>query len=209
MMNELHEDGFATHRGAMLKFLTPGTVEQLKRCAKFSKPIFNYDLYRGESDDNKRRQVLVRRGVCDTFTSALRSKLCRWYPTLNICELRILYSKAGCQRQNPHCDYEHPERLSALDNDDVPLFCVVAFVDGTTLDIWPRSMDMPADAEITRKTVKIEPGDVLVVRGDVVHAGSAYAEDNWRLHCYLDSPHVARRTNRTWLMHDDDRILVD
>jgi hypothetical protein len=43
-------------------------------------------------------------------------------------------------------------------------------------------------------------GDILFFRGDLIHAGSAYAEANVRLHMYLDHPMAPRDANRTWIV---------
>ena len=47
--------------------------------------------------------------------------------------------------------------------------------------------------------VPLEPGDVLVFEGDVVHAGAQYASLNTRVHAYLDAPGVERKVNHTWM----------
>jgi ectoine hydroxylase-related dioxygenase (phytanoyl-CoA dioxygenase family) len=62
--------------------------------------------------------------------------------------------------------------------------------DNTTLDVF--------DDQGEHKLLALDAGDILLFRSDLVHAGSAYTEDNLRLHAYLDSPFVKRITNRTW-----------
>ena len=42
------------------------------------------------------------------------------------------------------------------------------------------------------RMICLEPGDVLVFDGDVVHAGAAYRAPNTRVHVYLDVPSVKR-----------------
>lgn len=38
-----------------------------------------------------------------------------------------------------------------------------------------------------RKSIKLQPGDLVLFRGDAIHAGSKYAEENKRLHLYFIS----------------------
>ena len=61
---------------------------------------------------------------------------------------------------------------------DMPLSVIVALMPGTRLRI--RRLD-------THKwvVVHLEPGDVLVFRGDVCHNGLGYASENVRLHAYV------------------------
>ena len=48
------------------------------------------------------------------------------------------------------------------------------------------------------RMICLEPGDVLVFDGDVVHAGAAYRAPNTRVHVYLDVPSVKREHDRTY-----------
>ena len=44
----------------------------------------------------------------------------------------------------------------------------------------------------------LNPGDVLVMRGDTIHAGAGYVREHFgRLHCYLDNDAVRRTLNST------------
>ena len=48
------------------------------------------------------------------------------------------------------------------------------------------------------RMICLEPGDVLVFDGDVVHAGAAYRAPNTCVHVYLDMPSVKREHDRTY-----------
>ena len=84
------------------------------------------------------------------------------------------------------------------------LFAAIAsFCDGGALELFCET-----DGRLYRTTtVPLDRGDVLVFRGDTVHAGAASDEGhNGRLHVYLDNPHVQRQHNRT---HVDVPELVE
>jgi len=53
---------------------------------------------------------------------------------------------------------------------------------------------------IQSQIVTMAKGDILYFRGDLVHAGASYDRENFRLHCFMDSPSVKRVKNRTWLI---------
>ena len=81
-------------------------------------------------------------------------------------------------------------KMTAITPGDVgttkPLGVLVALQDETRLDT-PQGV------------IAMEQGDVLVFDGDVVHAGAAYAQDNTRVHLYLDATEVPRVHNVTYL----------
>ena len=57
---------------------------------------------------------------------------------------------------------------------------IIAAVDATSLWVYPL------DA-VGEKQLALAAGDVVVLRGDVGHAGPACSSDEWILHAYLDS----------------------
>jgi hypothetical protein len=92
-------------------------------------------------------------------------------------------------------------------DETVPLLAVVALQGGTFLDVWPGSHWLIRRERLTRhtprvyrETVELDAGDVIVFRGDLIHAGSAYSSHNLRLHAYIDHPSVPRPPNKTWVI---------
>lgn len=58
------------------------------------------------------------------------------------------------------------------------------------------SQDGPTLARLVSLT--LNPGDVLVMRGDTIHAGAGYVRGHFgRLHAYLDHPMVKRDLDST------------
>ena len=72
---------------------------------------------------------------------------------------------------------------------DVPLSVMVAIEPGAKLWIYP---DGCSSAEETALLIDLEVGDVLVWRGDLVHAGAGYEVEHYRIHAYIDSPFFYR-----------------
>ena len=91
----------------------------------------------------------------------------------------------------------------------MPLSVIVCLMDETTLNVWPKSIGLSTRADDTLadhepikcKVVHLKKGDILAFRGDLVHAGSGYDKDNWRMHAFLDSEMVERKANATWIIH--------
>ena len=106
---------------------------------------------------------------------------------------------SGCDRQQDHRDHARMYKSGDvwcchLRNADgrrerhvmpaPPLVVIVPLSDGGTLDVSPFShRKIKYDTQSVR--VGLAKGDVLVIRADLVHAGSAYRDTNWRLHCDL------------------------
>lgn len=85
-------------------------------------------------------------------------------------------------------DEGHMEDLN-LPATDVPLSVMVAIEPGAKLWIYP---DGCGSEQETALLVELEVGDVLVWRGDLVHAGAGYGVDHYRIHAYVDSPFFNR-----------------
>jgi hypothetical protein len=51
------------------------------------------------------------------------------------------------------------------------------------------------------QVIEINKGDALIARGDLVHAGNSYAEDNLRLHYYFDHPSYTIEFRGTHFCH--------
>lgn len=114
----------------------------------------------------------------------------------------FLYSRSGCSSQRLHLDYE-ATHLTQLSKHTRPFVCIVAFEDGTKLDVLAHPKHQYdvgiQDGEIAytvgdeqkylegkqRVSIVLKKGDILFLRGDAIHAGSAYKDCNSRLHMYF------------------------
>lgn len=148
--------------------------------------IFN-NVETGQSvkGDGKRRQFrLGKSKILQPFIVELNDKISQ-LTSQRPSSWVAIQSLPGCEGQPAHTDY--PPMPGQADA-DVPLAVLVALMPDTRLCVWPQSR--------RPKEVHLLPGDVLVFRGDLVHAGAAYANENVRLHCFLGEHH----SNRTWLV---------
>ena len=66
----------------------------------------------------------------------------------------------------------------------MPLSVLLAIQPRTKLWVFPDGCGAEASAFLAR----VEVGDVMVWRGDLVHAGAGYAEEHVRVHAYVDPP---------------------
>ena len=212
---KLHVDGFE-----IITFYDPsitgGLFEEIKEIGDEGRKIFNNKFNGG---DGKRKQSFLIKHYQSKelkyWLFSLRCLLKSKYPNLNPKDIVVIKSEKGCKRQLAHCDYPQNIEFARCDDENIPLGCLVCVDENTTIDVWQKSIKIPCLAEdlvkkvkpIERTTLKLEIGDIFVFRGDLVHAGSAYKTDNYRVHLFLDSKSVKRNKNTTWYMNKAKYIL--
>jgi hypothetical protein len=172
-------------------------------------PIFNFNAT--APTDRRRRQI----DMPERLSALLRARLTEAAPGRMATDCVILESLAGCQIQAAHTDYVPNSALLDTNDDTVPLLAVFALQGGTRLDVWPESHRLVRrprltrhTPKVTRRTVELDAGDLIVFRGDLIHAGSAYTQHNLRIHTYLDHPTVPRPPNRTWVIQKHAEPLL-
>jgi len=128
------------------------------------------DNARTRSNDDLRSQSHVK--VNDRLLRGIDEFLQQFeHSGMKRSEFMAIHSAAGCQEQAAHCDFDPKSPC-------FPVGVIVALQDDTFVDVWPGK------TKAERHKVTLSKGDVLVFRGDCVHAGSAFP--NTRLHCYVD-----------------------
>lgn len=208
--DSLHELGYKVYKAAVT--IPEPVLQEIVRKYENGGAIFNHNEH--NKNDHKRRQSNISASKCSKamkdFLDGLNEFLSENVSSsLRIAPWVVLHSRPECQDQAAHCDYVPDADLARASDEQMPLAALVALMPGTRLNVWPRSCRLSylssavqeQIAPIHCKVEKLEPGDVLVFRGDFVHAGSSYSEDNYRLHTFLDSNSVTRQPNKTWLVH--------
>ncbi|KAI9023951.1 hypothetical protein DFJ74DRAFT_767486 [Hyaloraphidium curvatum] len=152
--------------------------------------------------------------------AVLRGVLGVLFPGRELRNVDVLMSRPGCAAQPKHTDLAFPSAESGewmartTAARDAPLLFFVA-VQRTSVRKWPHSWRNVHEALATRgegpftlpsggrvERVVLETGDMLVFRGDQVHAGDAYegGENNFRIHGFLHSDGplgMAHKPNQT------------
>ena len=203
----LDRDGFIVHTKAV-------AVDAFTRDYLYSLPvelfhaIFNNAPANDEENDGKRLQldfatVEASSVTAQQFMIELKNRLRELVPNFRVAGAAVFRSEEGCLAQLPHLDYPPPT-----------LVCLVALVDGTSIDVWPAAIGYELNASgrrFERENVVLNAGDVLLFRGDLVHAGASSAIVNVRVHCYLEP--VDGSFQRQWapdgtyFMHECDAIV--
>lgn len=146
----------------------------------------------GPSVDRELTSVLAKHGVLGNRSvadaTALMSKLC--VPTNATATEAALAGRQPAHRDAPELNAREVARsgrrpIAELSDAEVPLSAMLAIQEDTKLWIF-GSCD--ADAEATAVLLELQVGDVLVWRGDLVHAGAGYRIVHYRLHAYFDPP---------------------
>jgi len=190
--DNIHKNGYHIYKNICNadNMLGVGFLLNKQIDSKYGGPIFN-----GVKNDKKRLQSTLRcnKTIISEFIESLEENIYKLLPSnsrLYFSNWVILKSLAGCNKQQPHTDYNLETIKNISDPTCVPLLVLVALMPETYLDIWDLN-------RIHRKLV-MDEGDVVIFRADLIHGGSSYAKENIRIHAYLDSPVVERIPNRTW-----------
>jgi ectoine hydroxylase-related dioxygenase (phytanoyl-CoA dioxygenase family) len=213
---ELHTTGYTVIKG----MLNATEVERLLRAVTTHVdshrmgPIFNRNPTE-RLNDRRRRQIDMPKALGRSLATRLTGAVAAEGTGRKATDLVILESLPGCQIQSAHTDYIPDAALLETGDDSVPLLAVVSLEPATTLEVWPTSHRLirrgrltRVTRKVTRHTVELASGDVIVFRGDLVHAGSPYAARNIRIHAYLDHPTVPRPPNRTWIINEHAPLLM-
>lgn len=170
----------------------------------------------------KRRQKNIRpkSRYMMNFMDELNQTLSSLLPHLKQNDWVCIKSMAKCKAQAAHIDYPPPFNENC-EISQIPINVLVALQDETYLYVWPKSHKVVAmestrsknqedpekedqdqeDEIIHMKILEMKQGDIVLFRGDLVHAGAKYDKENYRLHCFMDYEY--RIPNRTWLVHGD------
>jgi hypothetical protein len=212
---DLNKDGYAIYRSKVP--LSELEVEALKKHAQnpYFETLFNTAGVDDEENDGLRKQIPFSNFMADdevvsNVHNRINTTLSRLFLKHHAKDMVLLRSDPGCGPQLAHTDYTQTALRMARD-DCMPLGCVIGLMKDTALDLWPgaiRCFDAPRDGRVFRhKRVILQPGDLLVFRGDLVHGGAAFDKFNIRLHTFLDVRGVLRNENDTQPMHQCDYIL--
>ncbi len=95
----------------------------------------------------------------------------------------------------------------------MPLAGLIALTDDTGFDVWPCAIRFDSSRKYKPMQIRLRAGDILLFRGDLVHAGAAVGlVENVRFHVYLDVDGIERPKHgdgveETYFMCDEKHIL--
>ena len=94
--------------------------------------------------------------------------------------------------------------------EQIPLIVITSIMDNTRIELWENSIGWmnlsPTDeynVDVTKKTIVLQKGQVCIMRGDIIQAGSAYNNDNYRLYSYYDNINIMNDDNKCELIGND------
>ena len=197
---ELHVHGYQIYQGLLCDAVNDDWIKIVDESSRrLGHLIFN-DRDDG-GGDNKRSQMELYR-IHDrkdaryrtAFEKALRTAVCTLFPSYKEGGMVVLRSDPGCQAQRAHTDYTPTDQnglaydWSAENENQIPLSVLVALMDDTYFDVWPEAIRFKEQQDyIQCKQLRLNAGDVVVFRGDLVHAGGSSSQLNLRIHAYLEA----------------------
>lgn len=157
-------------------------------------------IFNNEKNDNKRSQHDFKCTIGNHLKRVLNTFIkTKGFIHHTVQDLVIVRSEACCKRQQLHYDYD-TNKLKSMYKKDYPYGLIVSVSDNSRFIIKPNNSKA--------KIVYLNKGDVLIFRGDLLHAGAEYYNENIRLHAYIDSKKYKREKNTTYkpsLSHENFR----
>lgn len=170
---------------------SPELEKYVMKKSSLGDPIFNNKDGEDENNDGKRIQYDLE--PSDTVSTHIKSKLQdiieQYGYTGYVNDPVILKSQKFCKRQRLHYDYDN-DILKNIDENDYPHGVIVGVSNCCRFIVSPDG--------ISRKYIHFDKGDVIIFRGDTIHAGSEYFTENIRIHAYIDSSSHERIKNETF-----------
>lgn len=114
----------------------------------------------------------------------------------DLSPVSVLQSLPGCVEQRAHCDFNLKE--SPLETIKSYL-SLIALQDNTKFVIY---------TDQGREEIILNKGDILIGRGDLIHAGGSFDEMNLRVHYYWDYPGNRREMTDTYFF-DPSTLVID
>lgn len=167
------------------------------------KPIFNSVSKR----DKRRLQTVLPPYTNEPWAQIVKDVIQTLTPGLTMVESALIHSAPGCTKQRRHTDYDS---AAVAECEIKPYSLLIAISDEAKLHIYPREREGGGGGEeggnegdeelkeLKELTITLKPGDGILFRGDIMHAGAAYNDANTRLFAYLDSPEIERLPNATY-----------
>lgn len=191
VMKSFWKDGFVILHDKIENELIEEVLSISKK-VKFS-PVFG-SLVEKTMDDKRFQGLLPTKNskikrLTDRIKSILVTLDKNWKPEM----WNVLHSLAGGNFQDPHRDYPTFEISDASiqsKNQSIQGSLIVALMNDTHLRVYKGCFAEAWEDKI--EDLRMSCGDVLVFRGDLVHCGSSYDKENFRLHCYLEVAGVKR-----------------
>ncbi len=192
----LNTHGFQVLPGLMTDCINDAVVAACKTgCERDGEVIFNnVKGVDSRHNDKKRVQLSVDKIVeAASFKAALTARLAQHFPRHTVDAMVALMSKLMCEAQLEHTDYS-PKTLVGAADETMQLASLCALMDGTLFDVWPGAIRFDRTRSYKSMQIKLNKGDVLIFRGDLVHAGAGCLgeTENVRIHAYLDVAGIQR-----------------
>lgn len=192
--NKLNKNGYIIFKNRYIdnNKLTD-IYNDIKIQSKRAKYIFNNkynDKKRKQSSLNKKKKVIsdyidsIKKTINDNInTTELKYK--KWI---------ILKSLEGCEKQTPHLDYIPTEDfINLIDKDEDKLsYFFISAIENTKIYVYGKYQS----TNYIEKKINIPKNSIILMRADLIHAGSDFDKNNIRIHCYLESPYLPMKFNK-------------
>ena len=186
--------------------VSPVLIDEVVTNAAMKERMWESLFLDSETFDHFRKQRAVEAHLTATLNKATQDYDKAYFPRATAVEWNLLHSLPGGQKQAPHRDYNFPMNFPHLDQDRMPRGLIVAMEANTVLHSY--GWNHIVAEERNEHVVHLGKGDILLFRGDFIHARAEYKTCNTRVHGYLNLPGTKRQRNSTDRVPITNHVLL-
>jgi hypothetical protein len=193
-INELNKKGYIIIKNKY------NSMEKLKEIFEIIKKQSNNATYifNNKINDKKRKQcrLNIKTKIIKEYVETIKKSI---NDNLDLKDTKykkwiILKSLDNCKSQIPHLDYIPTDNfINMIKNNNSSYFFINA-IEKTQIYTYGKYLDN----KHKKRKIIIQPNSILLMRSDLIHAGSDFDKENIRLHCYIETPYIPMKYNKIY-----------
>jgi hypothetical protein len=169
--------------------------DDIKKQSIKAKYIFNNKI-----NDKKRKQCQLKLNniIMKEYISSIKKTIDEnlMFNNLKYKKWIILKSSENCEKQTPHLDYIPTDKFIDLikNNEDKLSYFFINSIEKTQIYVYGKYLDN----KYFEQKINIPANSILLMRADLIHAGSDFIQENIRIHCYIESDYLPMKYNQIY-----------
>jgi hypothetical protein len=193
MMNSMNVRQQLMEKGyvVLYKAASDEFVNNIRSVARYDELPWSNGIWDGETVDTQRTRAVLPDELSRVLSTLFRCHYLMFFPLSTANEWSVVKTIAGAPNQPVRRDFPPPQAgVDAMDLTAIPAELLVATQDDTGIHGfgWNRLVAVRSKAD----AIHLYKGDIILFRGDFVHAPAGYDINNICAHCYLDTPFYQR-----------------
>ncbi|KAL3656482.1 hypothetical protein V7S43_018629 [Phytophthora oleae] len=183
-------------------------TNNLRSVARYDELSWSDGIWDGEAVDMQRTRAKLPDELSRVLSTLFRCHYLIFSPQSTANEWSIVKTIAGAPNQSVRRDFPPPQAgTDAVDLAAIPAELLVATQDDTVIHEfgWNRLVALRSNSD----AIRLDKGDIIMFRGDFMHALAGFDINNICAHCYLDTLFYLEGSDRKLAPVIDDMSAID